>query len=1110
MSVVVNLVSVWGYNCMLDDLLKNEKLLELLQSFQNQDTVLVEELWNAPKALVAALAQQATGKHVLILTGGSVEETRLYHDFAFFTNRQVIDFPAWETLPSESIAPSPDIVGERYKALHQISSSSPYEPFIILSNLQACLQKLIPPDRFQNLYLALRTGDTFSYDTLIQRLIEMGYQRKGIAADKGEFAVRGGIIDLFPVSTPDPYRIEFWGDDIESIRLYDPVGQKSIRSIESVEITPAQEMELLSKTQKLCTIIEYLGPNTIVVLDDLLALEDRYASLVSMCGAATRSFCSIEQLLDQIEPLQKIFWSQTPIEELSELHLLEKRKGGFYSEAAPMMDISFNMFNRELKAKRWVHPFVSISNYLLPDKEEATGQDILLALSKIASTDCSLHFLCATELEEVNLHKRILDAHILLPKQTHYHIGYLSSGFALQDTKEIILPLTEITQRYKIRRQKQRSTYHTLPSEMFSLAPGEMVVHLNNGIGRFLGIEKKPNVNGVLSEFFVLEYADNAKLYVPLNQAHLVSKYIGTAEEVPKMHTLGSSRWQRAKEHTQRAIMGYASELLQIYAHRELKGGFSYPPDSPDILDFEEDFPFIETEDQLAAIDSIKKDMASQKAMDRLICGDVGYGKTEVAMRAAFKAVIDGRKQVAVLVPTTVLAMQHYENFLERMSNFPINIGILSRFRTPKQQKETLEGIAKGSVDIVIGTHRLISQDVAFNDLGLVVIDEEQRFGVKAKEHLKKFKVGVDCLTLSATPIPRTLYMSLINARDMSVISTPPQDRLPITTIITEPVDLTIKNALLRELARDGQAYVIHNRVETIYSWADRIKKLLPQARIVVGHGQMSSDELDEVFHAFKNGRADIMVATTIVENGIDMPNANTILIDRADHFGLADLYQLRGRVGRWNRRAYAYFLVSNQRSLSEMSRKRLNALAEASGYGGGMKIAMRDLEIRGAGDILGLEQSGHVSSIGFHLYCKLLKRTINTLQGKIPSVLSDTKLDLMIDARLPEEYVNETSLRMELYQRLGEAISWEEVDALWQEIQDRFGPPPEPARWLYHLSRIRVFAARNGYTQIKMEKMTLSLEQHKGKETTFRKVLLPKYKTAEQFEENILKILKE
>lgn len=1092
---------------MLKGLLRSERLIALQQALHNQDLLLIEELWNAPKALVAALAQQTTGKHILILTGASQEEVRLFHDFSLFSDRPVVDFPSWETLPSESVAPSPDIVGERYQVLKKLLQSP--EPHIILTSLQACLQKLIPPSVFQSLSLTLKPGQSPSFEHLIQQLLTMGYQRRPLASDKGEFAVRGGIVDLFPLSSPDPFRLEFWGDDLESIRIYDPIGQKSVRPVEQVDICPGDEMELLNQQSHYSSILDYLGPKTLIIFDDLLALEDRYASLTSM-GGKNHAFSSIEEFLDQLIPFQKILLTQRPVEELSEVQTHGAKGKSYYSQQTAFHELSFNMFNREWRVKRWRHPFNTITGYLFAKEEgEPSGDELLARLSTLTERPTELQFLCNNELEIENLHKRLLDAQVHLPKHTSYHVGYLSSGLVVQDIDFIFFPLTEITHRYKMRRQKQRSTYHTSPVDTYDLLTGEMVVHLNNGIGRFLGMEKRPNHLGIPSEFFTIEYAENSKLYVPLNQAHLITKYVGANEVIPKLSILGNQRWKKTKEQTEKAILGYASDLLKSYAQREISHGFVYAPDSEDQIAFEEEFPYVETEDQLAAISNLKQDMTSSKAMDRLICGDVGYGKTEVAMRAAFKAVVDGRKQVAVLVPTTVLAMQHYENFTDRMANFPVNIGVLSRFRTAKQVKETLDGLAQGSVDIVIGTHRVISEDVKFKDLGLIIIDEEQRFGVRAKEHLKKIKTGVDCLTLSATPIPRTLYMSLIGARDMSVINTPPQDRLPIKTIITEPSDQNIQNALLRELARDGQAFVIHNRVETIYGVAERIKALLPQARVLVAHGQMNSDEIDATFHAFKNGQADVLVATTIVENGIDIPNANTILIDKADHFGIATLYQLRGRVGRWNRRAYAYFLVSNMRVLSEISRQRLQALAEASGYGGGMKVAMRDLEIRGAGDILGTEQSGHVSSIGFHLYCKLLKRTIQALQGKIPSITTETKIEFPVDARLPEEYVNEVSLRMEIYQRLGEALSWEEVDAVWEEVQDRFGSAPEPAQWLYHLTRIRVFASREGFTLLKHEKLSLTMEKSKGKDVELRKMLAPKYKTPQEMETKILSELK-
>ncbi|MDP1834508.1 MAG: transcription-repair coupling factor [Chlamydiales bacterium] len=1094
---------------MLKTLLKSEGLKKLQESLRQEQTILLEGLWDAPKALLAAMAMETTGKHILILTGGSQEELRLYHDLALFTDLPVLDYPAWETLPSEGIAPSPDIVGERYHALKNLLNAR--KPHLIISSLQACLQKLIKPSTFAELNITIRQGATLPFATLLVKLDAMGYQRRPTASDKGEYAVRGGIVDIFPVGSPDPYRIEFWGDDVESIRTYDPIGQKSTATAGKVEITPGQELELVDKTEELCSIVDYLGDKAIIIFDELLDLEDRYATLVSMSEKPNRAFSSLDALMLDMDKYQKIYLTQTPVEQLSEVRVLDKGGANYYSQSATSHHLSFQMFNRTIEAHRLTHPLVRVAEYFGEEhpEEEIGGDQLLELIGTKASDNTKLIFLCASPAEEHNLQAKIVDRQLSLPTDTQFQLGYLSSGFVVADIATAYVPTTEFTKRYKLRRQKQRSTYHTPPSEIFELSPGDAVVHLNNGIGRFLGLERRPNHVGIETEFMILEYAENSRLFVPMNQAHLVNKYIGSNEEKPRLHTLGSNRWKTTKQTTERAIMGYAADLLQLYAHREIKGGFAYKPDSDDLLAFEEEFPFVETEDQLRAIADIKKDMVSNKAMDRLVCGDVGYGKTEVAMRAAFKAVLDGGKQVAVLVPTTVLAMQHYESFCERMANFPVRIGVLSRFRTAKEMRETLEGVAAGSVDILIGTHRIVSKDVIFANLGLVLIDEEQRFGVRAKEHLKKIRSNVDCITLTATPIPRTLYMSLIGVRDMSVISTPPQDRLPIKTILAEDSDEMIKNALLRELARDGQAYVIHNRVESIFEFASRIKKLLPQARVVVGHGQMDGDELDDVFHAFKSGRADILVATTIVENGIDIPNANTIIIDRADRFGLADLYQLRGRVGRWNRRAYSYLVVPRMRALPEISQKRLAALQETSGYGGGMKLAMRDLEIRGAGDILGTEQSGHVSAIGFHLYCKLLKRTIQALQGGIPSVLTDTKIEFPIDARLPEEYVNEVSLRMEIYQRLGEAMTWEEVTELWNELKDRFGPPPEPAKWLYHLTRLRVYASRHGFTLLKLERLSMTAEQQKGKTVTTKQFLLKHPRTPVELETNIIQALK-
>jgi transcription-repair coupling factor (superfamily II helicase) len=1095
---------------LVDQLRKSFSIEQFELQVKAGNSIVVEELLPSAKAFVAAEACHLTKKSLLIITGAGSEEFKLFNDLPFFAKEKLIELPSWETLPSENIAPSPDIVGSRYQALHAISHEK--ESVIVLSSIQAALQKVLPKKTFQKRVITLKLQSKYKFEDLVQELQRMGYERKGVATDKGEFAVRGGIIDIFPVTSQEPFRLEFFGDEIDSIRAFDPVGQKSTRPITEIEIGPAKELELLqNESLHLETIFDYLGPDTIVILDDLEALEDRYASLTSLGATPSKTFLGIEEFLDIIDKYQKISFTNTSIEKLSEVETDKSSKAvKFYSLKEAPHEIRFEMFHRKFHAKRWIHPFEKISDFLEREcllDEEIEGEALLDAISEIHE-NLITYYTAQNEAEEATLKKRLDEKGLLHSASGNILQGYLSTGFAVKDLKLVLFPLTELTHRIKVRRERVRNYYHFTGADAFDVSPGETIVHYNHGIGKFIGIESRKNNLGVEQEFFQVEYADNARMFVPLTQAHLITKYVGAGEQIPKYHAIGSSRWKKQREQTEKSILGFASELLKLYATRKVQGGFVFPEDGEETKAFDEEFPYIETDDQLQAITDAKTDMCSGKAMDRLICGDVGYGKTEVALRASFKAVVDGKKQVAVLVPTTVLAVQHYETFVDRMKSFGINVALLSRFQKASEVKQVLEKASQGKVDVIVGTHRLLQEDVRFKDLGLVIIDEEQRFGVKAKEHLKKLKSGVDCLTLTATPIPRTLYMSLVGARDLSVINTPPQDRLPIKTVIADPDDVIIQTALLRELNRDGQAYFIHNRVESIYSVADRLKQLLPKARIVVGHGQMSGEELDLVFHAFKKGDADILVATSIVENGIDIPNANTILIDNADHFGISDLYQLRGRVGRWNRRAYAYFLIPKRRTLTEIARKRLEAIAQAGGYGGGIKVAMRDLEIRGAGDILGVEQSGHVADVGFHLYCKLLKRTIDSMQGKAPSWTLETKIEIPYDARLPEFYVNEVNLRMEIYQRLGDALTLEEVDAIWEEVKDRFGKPPEQALWLYHQSRIRVFASQRGFTLVKIENLSLSYEKKSGNQSLTNKVLIGRIKGPVEMEEKVFKML--
>lgn len=1072
---------------------------------QKESSLLVEELWEGSKAALIWLIAAATKKHVLVICGSA--DDRLYDDVSYFPVTAV-DFPSWETLPGEEIAPSPDLVGKRLQVLHSIMNNP--SPHVILAPLQAVLQKLPAKKNLKPLTQTWKQGTSIPFDSIPKRLADLGYRRCPVVSDKGEYALRGGIVDIFPLSSPDPYRIEFFGDEIDQIRAFDPISQKSTAKIEEFFLPPASEMALIEKGQELNSILDYLGKNTVVIFNDLLAIEDRWVSLKALPGSKSPIFSSFDDFLKETKSLTRHFWTQEKMEALSDVKIEKKVGRAFYSGKTPLQPLSFQILDHTFNAQRWLHPFIPISDFfsLSENKSAATQDEVLHAMNRLAKSPLEVHFICSTEAEQNAFVEKVKTDNIQLPKNTQYHLGYLSSGFVLGDAQIALVPMTELNHRLKPRRQKWRNTYHTPASDFHELTPGDVVVHFHNGISKYLGIEKHPNHVGTQTEFMVLEFAEGSKQFVPVPQSHLVSRYIGTKEETPRLSQLGSSRWLKTRNDAQAAIIGYADQLIRMYAEREVHGGYTFRPDSHEMNLFESDFSFVETDDQLSAIEVIKQDMQSNKAMDRLVCGDVGYGKTEVAMRAAFKAVVDGKKQVAVLVPTTVLAMQHYETFCARMANFPINIGVLSRFRSAKEIKETLKKAAEGKIDILIGTHRIISKDVIFKDLGLMIIDEEQRFGVRAKEHLKKIKTGIDCITLSATPIPRTLYMSLVGAKEISVINTPPQDRLPIKSLIAQRDLQLIKNALMRELSRDGQAYFIHNRIESIFRITEELQKLLPEARIVTGHGQMSADELDSVFHSFKSGQADILVATTIIENGIDIPNANTILIDRADTFGLADLYQMRGRVGRWNRPAYAYFLIPVSRELPELTRRRLYALTEASGFGAGMKLAMRDLEIRGAGDILGTQQSGQISSIGFHLYCKLLKKAIDALKHKTAPSFTEVKMEFSFDASLPEAYINETSLRMEIYHRLGEATHPREIDAILAELQDRFGPYPPQVLWLYHLTRLRLFASAHHFTLLKFENITFTAERQSGKTLIKKTLPLPRTKKPDELEKQVTEAL--
>lgn len=1063
---------------------------------EKEVSLLYEAQGPAQKAKILFDSVRETKKKILFITPEGLEESRLFHDLVFFfTEQKVVNLLPLERLSSDGAEVSFDSLAKRKDTVAKLMSS---EGVLVLSSMQACLDKVTDPVQEQTYSFCCHA--ICSRETLLSTLEEAGFQKVACVEERGQYASRGGVVDFFPLEGALPTRVELFDDVIESLRSFDPVAQRSVGTCEKVSFSSCQ------KTAKNCVSLLSLLPaeSTLIVLDDIAALEDRYVDLLAQYKTSSLEHLSLEEWFTAIDEYQKLFFSTTTIEELSSV-VVDKSTGSYSRQ-----QLTFSLFNRQWKSVRLQSPYRYVREWyetesLLPTSpvKEQFVDCFLEHQAKIThqiiysrEQDKAWFEACVRERGG-----QILPSTIFLP-------GMLSESLLDIQAKTAFLTLHEILERATLPMYSSKSTktYAGPQIEAFELEPGDLVIHYHQGLGRFFGIEKKPNIHGIEQEFFVLIYEDSAKLYVPFSQAHLLTKYIGASEVIPKLHPLGSTKWRKLREATEQAVIGYAANLLKVYAARSLKGGYCYPADGEMLVRFEADFPYMETEDQQKAIDDVKRDMCSAKAMDRLICGDVGYGKTEVALRAAFKAVVDGKKQVAILVPTTVLALQHYDTFCERMKAYGIRVGHVSRFVSAKHNKETIEKVLYGEIDILIGTHKILSKNVAFYDLGLVIIDEEQRFGVKAKEYLKLIKEGVDCLTLSATPIPRTLYLSMAGARDLSTINTPPYDRLPIKTIVAEPDDTLIRESLHRELSRGGQIFYIHNRVESIHETAARVRSLVPSARILVGHGRMDAEDLDAVFHAFREGQADILVSTTIVENGIDIPNANTIIIDRADLFGIAELYQLRGRVGRWNRRAFAYFLLP-KRMLSEVAKKRIDAIAKASGYGGGFRVAMRDLEIRGAGDLLGTEQSGNVSSVGFHLYCKLLKRAVDALQGK--TVISiETKIDVPFDAKIPQEYIDDTNERIDIYHRLGDVQSLGDVAAIETEVKDRFGKLPLAVQWLFAIAKVRVVAASKGVFSIRLEKFSLLFESKKGDTFESKRVIVSGFSSPQIFEKKMLELL--
>jgi len=1055
------------------------------------------------------------------------------------SNSQLLFYPAWEIFPHEGKLPHADVISDRLQTLVALAGESKVrspKSKVIVTNVTALLQKTFPPGEIQKRTRTFERGSKIAPLDLIEWLEEQGYEPEAQVSQKGELALRGGILDVFPPTSPWPVRLEFFGDELESLREFDPLTQVSRGEISEIILPPAGELGILKKgiqnsefriqNAKLSTLLDYLPRETIFLLcepEQLVLRADEYAQQIP---ATDPFFISWPEFL--VELNRRNFTS---------IEMVEAQEANPQSAICNPQFDSLDAF-RPL-AERAPEPQIA----------EAQRREFFQQLHRWLRQDYAVHVFCNNDGERQRFEEIWKEfgfnespkPKVQSPKSDERerpwtldiglwtHLGSLARGFICDEAKIVVVTDAEIFGRYKIQRPRRQKSSHALAArsaldiDFTDLEESDYVVHLQHGIGRYLGLKTMPVGSGrhsstlrsqlsTSTECLVIEYApansgDEApKLYVPVTEAHLVSKYIGVGRAHPPLNTLGGSRWHKAKEQTERAVRDVASELLRIQAVRETQAGHAFPPDANWQREFESAFIYEETADQITAISETKSDMERAKPMDRLICGDVGFGKTEVAIRAAFKAVMGG-KQVAILVPTTVLAQQHFNTFRERMADYPIRVELLSRYRTPREQANVVKNLAAGAVDIVIGTHRIVQDDIVCKDLGLVVIDEEQRFGVLHKEKFKRLRTLVDVLTLSATPIPRTLYLALTGARDMSTIQTPPHDRLPVETIVTQFDERTIRDAINRELARGGQVFFLHNRVMTIHDMADRLKKLCPNARIVVGHGQMNADDLEEVMTKFVNGEADVLLSTTIIESGLDIPNANTIIIDRADRFGLSDLYQLRGRVGRYKHQAYAYLLLPRHAQLLTDVRKRISAMKQYSTLGSGFKIAMRDLEIRGAGNLLGSEQSGHITAVGFELYCQLLKQSVSSLKGEkvkprvevrialdflemnsegraprdpnSPSDENSQSSSLRNSASLPHNYVTEPQQRIEIYRKLAQATDKPALENLSKELRDRFGPLPPPVELLLAVGELKILASEKAVTAIEVEEDKLKITRH-------------------------------
>lgn len=1057
--------------------------------------------------------QQEVDKSFLIVTHSDVEARKLYEDLSFY-DVKVYYFPTKEVVFYNIDAISGDLRWERLKVIRQMINKGKK---IIVTCIEALASIYIPAVLYKKYTFKLSQGKSIDIKDLSQKLVQCGYERVDTVDSKGQFSIRGGIMDIYPPILAQPYRVELFGDEIESIRNFNIESQRSIEKVKSIEIFPAKEIILddeqikngyknidedrkriisklkSSKNNDAADKLEDIINKNLESLEENLSFEtidsflpyfydkpslfmDYVKNYFIIIDDVKRCIGKLDSVYFEFEENYKSFLQRGSVLPKQAKLLIDKEQVIDSLKTRNVITIdAIAKSTRELKPESIVKfSQITLNNY--------QGQMELLIeeIKEKKSNNFKTLILAGTRPRGERLSKTLRDMGIensyrdvineIQPGEVVITFGSQLNGFEYPDLKVCVISDKEVFGVAKKKRSKKMPKKGINKIKSFAeLKPGDYIVHVNHGIGIYKGI-KQLEVQGHKKDYLELTYDSDDKLYVPVEQLDMVQKYIGNEGNSPKINKLGGSEWTKAKKKAKKSIEEIADDLVKLYAVRSTVKGYKYSKDTVWQKQFEDEFPYEETPDQLSTIHDIKGDMESNKVMDRLLCGDVGYGKTEVAVRAAFKAVMDG-KQVAFLVPTTILAQQHYTNFIKRFSDFPVKIDMVSRFKTQAEQKKTIKALKKGEVDILIGTHRILQKDVEFKDLGLLIIDEEQRFGVTHKEKIKKMRKNVDVLTLSATPIPRTLHMSLVGVRDISVIETPPEERRPIQTYVVEYNDQLIRDAILREINRGGQIYFVYNRVESIGKMAAYISKLVPETKVAVAHGQMQERELENVMVSFMNNEFNVLVCTTIIETGMDIQNVNTMIIYDADRMGLSQLYQLRGRVGRTDKIAYCYLTYKKDKILTEVAEKRLKAIKDFTELGSGFKIALKDLEIRGAGNMMGSSQHGHMAAIGYDLYCQMLENTIKLVKGEIDEEPIETVVELKVDAYIPENYITDEVQKIEIYKKIASIDSYDDMMDITDELEDRFSSIPDSVLNLMNIAYIRSIGKKLGIEEIKEKK---------------------------------------